>query len=292
MKKLLVFLSSILVTAIVVSASICFALPRTPGSGTGPNDGTGSLTQGAGKDLKSGKSLEVTIFAAASTQHALDQIKAKFLKNNPGIKFRVSYASSGQLAHQIMQGAPADIFICAHAKWMEKIEQEGLINDSYPDLLSNELVLIASKDINDPIETPANLKNERISRIAVADVASVPAGMYAKQALSNLSLWGDLRSKVISGSNVRTTLAFVERGEIDYGIVYASDASISENVNVIHTFDPSTHAQITYPIALLKSGYAKGIARKLFRELISEKSTQSFISAGFKVNPQDVSATS
>jgi molybdate transport system substrate-binding protein len=195
----------------------------------------------------------LTVFAAASLKNALDDANKAFTAKN-GVKTVVSYAATSALAKQIEAGAPADVFISADEQWMDYAVQHKLVkSDTRFDLLGNKLVLIAAKDSklgNVPIGQGFDIaKLAGDGRIAVADVSSVPAGKYAKAALTKLGAWAGAEKKLAMAENVRAALAYVGRGEAPIGIVYATDAAVEPKVKVIGTFPDGSHPKIIYPVA-------------------------------------------
>lgn len=191
---------------------------------------------------------EVVVFAAASLKTALDEIASDY-EAETGEAVLISYAGSSKLAQQIIQGAPADVFISASTQWMDAVEAEGLLAEgSRTDLLGNWLVLVGFEEgAFDIVDLPDHLGDEHL---AMALVNSVPAGQYGKEALTNLGLWETLAPSVAQADNVRAALALVATGEAPFGIVYASDAVAEPAVHVIATFAEDTHAPIIYPAAL------------------------------------------
>jgi molybdate transport system substrate-binding protein len=199
------------------------------------------------------QSRDVLVFAAASLKDALDDVSAQYRQQqNRGTT--VSYAASPALARQIEAGAPADIFISADLDWMDYLAQRNLIRPSTrSNLLGNRIVLVApaSSTINVTIAPNfplAQLLGDR--RLAMADVASVPAGRYGKAALEALGVWNSVESRLAQAENVRAALLLVSRGEAALGIVYQTDAAADRNVRVVGTFPDNTHPPIIYPIAL------------------------------------------
>jgi len=195
----------------------------------------------------------ITVFAAASLKNALDDVDAAFTKAG-GPKVTASYAASSALAKQVEAGAPADIFISADIKWMDYLAGKTLIRpDTRVNLLGNKLVLIAPKD-----SKLADVKIEKgfdiaklagDGRIAVADTKAVPAGLYAKAALTSLGSWAAAEPKLAQAENVRATLAFVARGETPLGIVYETDAKIEPKVKIVGYFPNGSYPPVTYPVA-------------------------------------------
>jgi molybdate transport system substrate-binding protein len=226
----------------------------------------------------------VTVFAAASTTNAMNDIGKMFAEKGHG-KIVPSYASSSTLAKQIENGAPANVFISADEPWMNYLEERKLIDPvSRFDLLSNKLVLIAPADsstnrvdIGPKFDLSKLLGN---GKLAVGDPDHVPAGKYAKAALQKLGVWTLVESKLACAANVREALAFVERGEAPFGIVYSTDAAITPKVKVVGMFPAGSHPKIVYPTALM-AGKASATAKKFIEFLKSPESKAVFEKYGF-----------
>lgn len=225
---------------------------------------------------------EVTVFAAASLKNALDQVARDFTAAS-GEEVVISYAGSGQLAKQIIAGAPADLFISANVQWMDQIARDGLIADgARTDLLGNTLVLIAHGGDAAPVavqDLPALLAD---GRLAMALVDAVPAGQYGKAALEHLGLWDALAPAVAQTDNVRAALALVSTGEAPYGITYATDAVADDNVSVVAEFPADSYPPIVYPAALL-TGATDEADRAFFDALSGEPAKAAFEAQGFRV---------
>lgn len=190
----------------------------------------------------------ITVFAASSMTNAINQIIALY-QDQTGQRVRASYASSSTLARQISNGAPADIYISANNRWMDYLEQNGfLVDSSRQFLLSNSLVLVGQTDqqLDRLSEIPPLLSDDRL---AIADPDHVPAGIYAKEALTQLNLWPSVKDKLARSHNVRGALLLVERGETPLGIVYRTDALMSKKVAILHSLPPESHQAIQYPMA-------------------------------------------
>ena len=195
------------------------------------------------------------VFAAASMKTALDAIAAKFAAKT-GHAPVISYGSSGVLAKQIAGGAPADLFISADEQWMSFLADKGELKAGTREtLLGNELVLVApaSADARLAIKPGFDLAGAvGDGKLAVCTVSSSPAGIYGKEALTKLGVYGALEPKLAQAENVRAALLLVARGEAAFGIVYATDARSEPKVKVVDTFPAATHAPITYPVAVTK----------------------------------------
>ncbi|MEO8487137.1 MAG: molybdate ABC transporter substrate-binding protein [Betaproteobacteria bacterium] len=208
----------------------------------------------------------VTVFAAASLTNALEEVGAAW--KAPGrAPVRFSFAASSTLAKQIEQGAPADLFASADEQWMDYLVERRLVDaSSRRDFAANRLVLIVPADKPATIDLKPGIDYANLfagERIATGDPAHVPVGRYAEQALKSLGAWNAIAPRLVRAESVRAALAFVERGEVAAGIVYATDAAISTRVRVAGTFPPGSHPRIVYPVALV-AGRATDEARALF----------------------------
>jgi molybdate transport system substrate-binding protein len=209
----------------------------------------------------------LTVFAAASLRNALDDVDAAFAKET-GVKVAASYAASSALAKQIAQGAPADVYVSANIKWMEFLERKKLIAaGTRLNLLGNRLVLVAPNDSRlDHLKIEKGFDIARLAgngRIAVADTKAVPAGLYAKAALTSLGAWTAAEPKLAQAENVRATLAYVARGETPLGIVYATDAQSDPKVKIVGHFPVASHPAVTYPVAGLAASKNSHVTRYL-----------------------------
>ena len=219
---------------------------------------------------------------SASTREAIEEIAAAYHEQN-GVTVTLSPDDSSRLAQQIVNGAPADLFLSANQKWGDYVRQQGYAADSCP-LLGNTLVLVVPPGNPAGIRKPEDLTGSAVKRLAVAG-PTVPAGIYARQALTHLHLWDALEkaNKVMIGDNVRTTLAYVERGEVDAGIVYSTDARISSGVQTVSVFAPSAHDRIVYPLVLLQTGAQNKAARPFYDHLRSPQAAKVFRKYGFSL---------
>ncbi len=223
------------------------------------------------------------VLAAASLQESLTAAADLWAKRGHA-KPTISFAASSALARQIDAGAPADLFISADEPWMDDVQKNGHVAPgTRVSFLANRLVLIAPADSKTTIAIRKGMPLAQAlgdGKLAMADPDSVPAGKYGKAALTSLGVWPQVQAKVARGDSVRAALAFVERGEAPFGIVYETDAKASKAVRVVGVFPENTHPPITYPIARLTtstSGEAEGF--RLF--LISATGRALFQSYGF-----------
>src|SRR5947208_10631158 len=196
---------------------------------------------------------ELLVFAAASLSDALEEVGRAFTAAT-GVRVAASYAASSVLAKQIEAGAPADAFLSAGVAWVDYLEKRGLIRpSSRRDVLRNTLVLIAPADstlrlrIAPGFDLAGALEG---GRLAIADPDSVPAGEYARAALTRLGVWSRVSDRAVRGENVRAALAYVARGEAPLGIVYRTDAQAERRVRVVDVFPQVRQLPSMYAAAL------------------------------------------
>jgi molybdate transport system substrate-binding protein len=225
--------------------------------------------------------ITLTISAAISLKDSLEAISQNYEKSHPDQHVVCNFGASGTLQHQIEQGAPVDIFISAGENQMDALQKENLlVPGTRRDLVGNELVLIVPATSQGIKDFP-DLKTSAAKSIAVGDPQVVPAGMYAKQTLEHLGLLPAIQRKLVYAKDVRQVLTYVDTGNADAGLVYATDARISNAVRVVATAPSDSHLPILYPIALLKDSKSPQPARTLLDALESSDSLSVFEKAGF-----------
>ena len=231
---------------------------------------------------------KVTVFAATSLTNALTDISALYEKGQDekerDTKVVHSFAASSTLAKQIENGAPADIFISADTKWMNYLQDKKLINTaSRKEFLGNKLVLIAPKGLgfNVKFDKSFDFSKSFDGRLCTGDIDSVPAGIYAKDSLTYLNWWDGIKTRIVGTQDVRGALAFVERGECAAGIVYETDAKISNKVEIVATFPEESHKPIVYPMAFVVN--AKNVNNDYFSYLQSSNALDIFKKYGFNI---------
>jgi molybdate transport system substrate-binding protein len=235
---------------------------------------------------RSARRIAVTLSAAASLQNAIVEVETAYRRDHPDVDFRNNFGSSGTLAREIEQGAPVDAFLSAAAKPMDDLEAKGLIvPETRHDFLRNTLVLIAPKDSS--LRSFDDLVDKSVRLIALGDPASVPAGQYGKQTLTALHLWDRLGGKLVMGKDVRQVLTYVETGNADAGLVYATDAQQSGKVRVVATAPDASHDPIVYPAAVMAGSQASEAARSFVSYLSSLAAQAVFTKHGFTIATRD-----
>jgi len=270
-KKVLTFLSLIVVTLCAI-AGCSFSSPTIEQGNTPTKATVPPVNQ---------ENVQLTVSAAASLKEALGEITSLYSKAQATVAIRNNFGSSGDLQQQIMNGAPVDVFISAAAKQMDELQKKDLIvADTRRDLLTNKLVLIVPADRSDAKELK-DLTNVSIERIAIGDPRSVPVGQYSEQVLTKLDLMQALEPKLVLANNVRQVLQFVESGNAQAGIVYATDAKTSTKVKVIEIIDAKLYKPIVYPIAVLQKSTNQSSAKSYVEYLSSDPAKTVFEKYGF-----------
>ena len=223
----------------------------------------------------------LTVSAAASLQQPLEQLAKDYEAAHPGIAISLNFGGSGMLAQQIEQGAPADIFLSAAPQPMDQLAGQGLIlPDTRRDLLRNQVVLIVPRYAAGPDGFPA-LASPSVKLLALGDPATVPAGSYGRATLQSLGLWDAVQSKLVLAKDVRQVLTYVETGNADAGIVYATDAAQSRKVKVAAVAPAGSHPPVVYPAAVLRRSAHPAAARAVLDFLAGASARAVFERDGF-----------
>ncbi|KHG41711.1 MAG: molybdate ABC transporter substrate-binding protein [Aphanizomenon flos-aquae KM1D3_PB] len=221
------------------------------------------------------------ISAAASLKEVLEEIKPLYQQSKPNVNISYNFGSSGALQQQIEQGAPADIFISAAKRQVDALEQKGFLVAGTRNIIAkNKLVLVVPKNAVG-ITSFYSLKDAKVKKIAIGEPRSVPAGQYGQQVLEKLKIWSAIKSKLVFANNVRQVLASVETGNADAGLVYITDAKISDKVKVVVTADEKYHSPIIYPLAVIKSSKNVDAAKEFSQFLSSNQAKAVFRKYGF-----------
>lgn len=230
------------------------------------------------------QSTTLLVGAAASLQNALQELDPIFERNNSGVAINYNFAASGPLQRQIEQGAPIDVFVSAATPQMNALERANLLlPGTRRNLLTNRLVLIVPSNSSLGLTGFRQLTNSNVRKIAVGEPRSVPAGKYAEEVLTNLGILNSLRSKFVYGNSVRNVLSAVESGNADAGIVYLTDAKISNQVRQVATAPSNLHSPIVYPIAVVRASRHPQTARAYAQFLRSGAAQTVFRRYGFGI---------
>jgi len=219
---------------------------------------------------------ELLVSAAASLTNAFKSIGAEFERGHPRDKVILNFAASDVLVKQIAEGAPVDIFASADEEAMDKAAQgKWIATATRFDFAGNRLVLALPMDSPLRFGTLEELKAKAVRRIAISQPATVPVGRYAKAVLNRARLWGPLQDRFVYTQNVRQTLDYLARGEVDAGFVYATDAALmKERVRV--ALEVTTTRPVVYPIAVTTANKNARLARE-FVDLVKSGTGQTIL---------------
>lgn len=222
----------------------------------------------------------LNVSAAASLTDVAEEIRIEYSLTHPDIKIIYNFASSGTLQKQIEEGAPADLFISAGMREMDALADKDLIvTDSRKDLVANELVLIAGKDSS--LKDWTGLNDNAINKVSIGTPETVPAGKYAKEALTSMELYEQIKPKLVLAKDVRQVITYVETGNVDAGLVYRSDTYKAKNIKIIIEAPRDSYASIVYPTALIKASEKQDAARDFTDFLMSQEATEIYKKYGF-----------
>ncbi|MBD2044024.1 molybdate ABC transporter substrate-binding protein [Microcoleus sp. FACHB-672] len=225
----------------------------------------------------------LTVSAAASLKESLEEIQEIYTKDQPSASLIYNFGASGALQQQIEQGAPVDIFISASPQQMDALHKKGLlISETRKNLLKNQLVLVEPK--NSPsISDFKDLASERVKKIALGEPQTVPVGKYAQEVLSFFQIADKVKPKVVFAKDVRQVLTYVERGDVDAGIVYKTDAIQSARVKIVADAPAQSHSPVIYSAAVIKDSKNIPKAKEFVEFLASNRAASVFRKYGFTI---------
>jgi molybdate transport system substrate-binding protein len=220
---------------------------------------------------------ELVLSVAVSMKEAVDEVGRRFAESR-GVTLRYNFGASGELQKQIEAGAPVDVFISAGTRQMDELERRSLLVPGTRKVFAaNVLIAIKPTAATQDLSGPSDLLDRRVQRIALGNPRTVPAGQYAEESLRALGLWERLRPRLVFGENVRQVLDYVSRGEVQVGIVYATDAlTRADRVRLAFPFPEDTHSPILYPAAAVKGGRHPELARA-FVDLLAAPEGQAVL---------------
>ena len=227
----------------------------------------------------------VLLYAPISLSEVINEVinSNKKLKNK--IKVKPVFMGTSQLVMQIKNGASPDIFISANEEWMDYLERKKKILKEYRrNYLYNSLVVITNKEnnikkIKNVKELEKTLLNSK-TKISLAMTNSIPAGMYAKNYLENTGIWKKLRNNYVESINVRVALNYVVRNDLEFGIVYKTEAIGNSKIKIVYLIEGNKHRRITYPIAVLNK---KKETMEVYDFLLEDKNLSKTLKWGFEI---------
>lgn len=228
--------------------------------------------------------VELTVLAAASLTDVCDELKEAYEAEHENVTLTFSYGSSGALQAQIEEGAPADIFMSAATAQMDALREQGLMKeDSVEELLENKVVLIVPEGNPADIEGFRDLADSKAGIVGLGEPESVPVGQYSEEVLTYFGILEQVKSKANYGSDVRTVLSWVEEGAVDCGIVYATDAYVSDRIEIVAEAPAGSCKKVIYPAGIVNNSRNQEAAWSFMEFLHSDKAKETFERYGFTV---------
>jgi len=230
---------------------------------------------------------EMTLSVAVSMKDVVTQLGRRFVAGRTGVTLRYNFGSSGELQRQIEAAAPVDLFVSAAQLQMDALEKRKLVIASTRRTFArNVLVVVKPADSPVDIAKPADLLDARITRIAIGNPRTVPAGQYAEESLRALGLWDRVQPKLVFAENVRQALEYVARGEVEAGFVYTTD-TIARGMKVKEAYRPpeDTYRPVLYPVAVVADSKHRGLAQSFIELLLSREGQVVLARFGFQPPP-------
>ncbi|WP_245954804.1 molybdate ABC transporter substrate-binding protein [Paenibacillus flagellatus] len=260
-------------------AAAVLALAGSTGCGAGGDAGRASTGEAAANGPEP---VELLVSAAASMTDSLNEIKRGYEASVPGVRLTFNFGASGALQQQIEQGAQADLFVSASERNMNALVDKGLVAEADREpIVRNELVVVVPASDKLAWSAVADLSRAEVKTVAVGIPESVPAGAYAKEALTRAGLWDALQPKTVQAKDVRQVLTFVETGNADAGFVYKTDALSSERTKVAFAVDPAAYTPAVYPAGVVKATKHPDESRAFLTYLRSKAAADVFARYGF-----------
>lgn len=219
---------------------------------------------------------EITVSAAASLKEVMEELNDKFQNENKGIKINMNMGGSGALKNQIIAGAPVEVVFFASNKDLKDLDKKGLVEKEYQgDILKNILVVAGRSNID-------SLEKMIGGKIAIGIPETVPAGKYAKEALMNSGIWEKVQDDLVYAKDVRSAAQYVDLYEVDYSIIYKTDAKVLKNSEIVYTVPDNLYTPITYSYGIIK-GEASPEVLKYYKFLTSETAKKIYEKYGFEL---------
>ena len=226
--------------------------------------------------------IELHVAAAASLTDVMKELAAVYEKDHPNVKLVFNFGSSGALQQAIENGGETDLFLSAAQKQMNALQDSGdLAEGTRKDLLENEVVLVVPKEGGKDLKSFGDLTREDIQHVALGEPKGVPVGQYTEEILTKLGILDQVKAKAVYGSDVRQVLSWTETGDADCGVVYATDAAVSDKVKVVAKAPKDSHKPVIYPAAVIKSTKHMNDAKDFLAFTSSDDAKKLFEKYGF-----------
>lgn len=245
------------------------------------------LVAGCGGEVQTEKKaepVELHVAAAASLTDVMKEMASNYEKEHPEVKIVFNFGSSGALQQAIQNGGQTDMFFSAAQKQMNALDKDGLLAEgTRKDLLVNEVVLIVPAEGGKAVTDFRQLTSGDIQHIALGEPKGVPVGQYSEEVFTKMGILDAVKAKAVYGSDVRQVLSWVEAGDADCGVVYATDAAVSRKVKVAAKAPADSHKPIVYPAAVLKESKHLDTAKDFLAFVSNDANKKLFEKYGFTV---------
>jgi molybdate transport system substrate-binding protein len=222
---------------------------------------------------------EINLSAAVSLKEAVNEITAAYIKNAPAVKITKNFGGSGVLSKQIENGAPADIFISANTEWVDYLNKKGLLAAQPISMFAYNRLVFAGKNGSNVTDMSGL---QKLNKIAIGSPKSVPAGEYAMVAMQKAGIEKQLQKKLVMARDVRESLMYAERGEVDGAFVYRTDALQARQARILFTVPQNLYPRVSYPAALTAKGAINTDAKAFYKFLSSKEAKGILAKHGFE----------
>lgn len=268
-------ISKKLTTALALMVSAAFLVTGCGGQSASTSSSSSSSSSGGSQKV-------LHVSAAASLTNVMQDIAKEYEQQHPDVKVEFNFGSSGALQQAIENGGQSDLFVSAAQKQMNALEKAGLLADgTRQDLLINDVVLIVPKDSKKDIKSFEDLNTDKVQKLALGEPKGVPVGQYSEQIFTHMNNLDAMKAKAVYGTDVRQVLSWIEQGEADAGLVYATDAAITDGVKVVAKAPADSHKPIIYPVSVLKDSKQLDLAKDFEQFLLNDTSKALFEKYGF-----------
>ena len=268
-------ISKKLTTALALMVSAAFLVTGCSGQSASTSSSSSSSSSGGSQKV-------LHVSAAASLTNVMQDIAKEYEQQHPDVKVEFNFGSSGALQQAIENGGQSDLFVSAAQKQMNALEKAGLLADgTRQDLLINDVVLIVPKDSKKDIKSFEDLNTDKVQKLALGEPKGVPVGQYSEQIFTYMNNLDAMKAKAVYGIDVRQVLSWIEQGEADAGLVYATDAAITDGVKVVAKAPADSHKPIIYPVSVLKDSKQLDLAKDFEQFLLNDTSKALFEKYGF-----------
>jgi len=229
------------------------------------------------------KPIKLTISAAASLTEAMSEIETLYTKEKPNVTIDYNFGSSGSLQQQIEQGAEVDLFFSAATKQMDALQKKDLIlEETKVNLLGNSVVIIVKNGSTSGISDFMDLTSAKINKVALGEPKTVPVGQYSEEIFTSLGIFDKIKTKAVYGKDVKEVLTWVETGNVDAGVVYATDAKTSQKVKVVVQASKDLYkTSVVYPVAVIKASINIDETKTFLKFLSGNIAKEVFVKYGF-----------